>query len=242
MQRVSSARGRREPRSPSHEVELDRWRGTPSLVPSQTSSSVLQLQRTIGNIAARGLLGIVQRQIAVKGEDYPTLSPGSLASKYLDTYKSAEYSRVRSARGHIEKTGEAFESRADVFARIGEVMDAQKGRSIQPIWREPIAGRVAIELDYYFDKIDPKPKITFVETYETSWDKTGGWGAEYAPPAEGTTPLWVIHLHRGPSGGLKAARVKLYEDRKLKEKGSVLMKHDNLAALGIAPVDTKKTH
>ena len=41
---------------------------------------------------------------------------------------------------------------------------------------------------------------------------------------------------------MKAARVKLYEERKLKEKGSVVIRLENLAALGIALVDTKKTH
>jgi hypothetical protein len=188
------------------------------------------------------LLGIVQRQIAVKGEDYPTMAVGSLASKYCDTYKSASFARVRSALLHIEKTGEAFESRADLFVRVDEVMEAHKERAVSPIWREPLAGRVAFDLDYNFAKVDPKPKISFVETYPTSWDTTGGWGAEYAPQAEGANPLWVIHLHRGPNGGLKAARVKLFEERKLKEKGSVLMKFDNLVALGINMVDTKKTH
>jgi len=242
MRQLSSARSRRAQRAPSHAVESDHGRRTSSLLLPQTNSSVLQLQQTVGNVAARSWLGMVQRQIAVKGEDYPTLSAASLASKYCDTYKGANFSRVRSALVHIEKTGEAFESRADVFARIGEVMEAQKDRAIQPIWREPLAGRVALELDYYFSEINPKPKISFVETYETSWDTTGGWGAEYAPQTESGTPLWVIHLHRGPNGGWKAARVKIYEERKLKEKGSVLTKIDNLAALGIAPVDTKKTH
>jgi hypothetical protein len=207
-----------------------------------TTRSVLQLQAAAGNAAVRGLIGRVQRDIAVEGEDYPTLTVGSLANKYCTDNKGADWGRVRSALGMIEKTGEAFKSRALVYERVVEVLDAQKSRAVQPIWREPLSTRVAIELDYYFDKVDPKPKMTFVETYETKWDKTGGWGAEYEPNTEEHHPHWVIHVHRGPNGGLKAARVKPYDERKLPEKGFPLSKFDNLVALGIGQIDTKTTH
>jgi hypothetical protein len=39
-------------------------------------------------------------------------------------------------------------------------------------------------------------------------------------------------VHRGPNGGLKAAGVKTYEERKLKEKGMSVPKFEHLNALG----------
>ena len=210
-------------------------------------SALLRLQHAVGKATVARLLASppgaehVQRDIAVAGEDYPTLSVGSLASKYCDQFKAAAFGRVRAALVLIEQSGEAFPSRAVLFDRVAEVMEAEKGKAIQPLWREPLAARVSIALDYQFDKIDPKPLLTFVETYPTSWDTTGGWGAEYTPPFDGEY-RWVVHVHRGPNGGLKAARVKPYAERKLPEKGMSVGKFEHLYALGVKQVDTTKSH
>ena len=142
----------------------------------------------------------------------------------------------------IESTGEVFPTVELLFERCAEVVEANKNEAIRPVWREPLATRVAIALDYHFGALEQKPALTFAETYETSWDTTGGWGGEYWPPLEGGTPLWVVHVHRGPNGGLKAARVKTYEERKLKEKGMSVLKFEHLNALGVKTVDTTRTH
>jgi hypothetical protein len=71
-------------------------------------------------------------------------------------------------------------------------------------------------------------------------------GAEYEPSdAENNSAKWVIHVHRGPNGGLKWARVKPWEKRKLRgfeSGGATVMKLSNLEALGIKMVDTTMTH
>jgi hypothetical protein len=211
---------------------------------SVSTDAIRDLQRTIGNTAV-GRLVSVQRWIKIRTPQPESLAPALLASRYTDKYKDPDpnwWTRARAACVVIDATGEEFETLDAAFDRVTEVMNAREGRAVQPLFREPIAARVAIELDYHFSDIDPKPALTFVETYPTSWDTTGGWGAEYHPPKEGVTPIWVVHVHRGPNGGLKAARVKLWEERKLEQKGMGVSKFDNLAALGVAQVDPKKTH
>jgi hypothetical protein len=123
-------------------------------------------------------------------------------------------------------------------------MNERAERAVKTLVLETKESKVSAELDYYFNEIDPKPGMKFVETYQTLSDTTGGWGAEYHPthPVETGQPRWVIHVHRGKNGGITWAKVKLWNERKDQQKGSVVLNYDNLAALGIAKVDTTKTH
>jgi hypothetical protein len=206
----------------------------------------------VGNAAVAGLVAavgrppaapLVQRYINVV-ENKESLSAFNWAMEYEKLHKGqVDFARMRAAFLRIEATGEGFDTRAALFQRATEVIAAAKEQAVQPLWREPSAARVAIEIDYHFAGLKPQPKMTLVRTYPTSWDTTGGWGAEYAPPSPENNPhKWVIHVHRGPNGGLKSAKVKLWEDRELPQKGMGLSKLDQLPTLGIPTVDTATTH
>jgi hypothetical protein len=182
------------------------------------------------------------------GEPTPknSVSPGKLASDYCDKNTAANFSRAKDACNIIDQDGEGFDSEDAAFKRVTEVMKQRSERAAKKIVVEPEAGRVANELDSYFSEINPKPAIKLVETYPTSFDTTGGWGAEYEPSdLENNAARWVIHVHRGPNGGLKWARVKPIENRLVRGPQSgagTVMKHANLYALGIKQVDPTKTH
>jgi len=207
-----------------------------------------QLQQTIGNQAVQRLVSVQRTDgwIRVGTGDKPeTVSPASLATKYLDKH-NAVFTRAKDACMIIDQRREEFDNLDAAFQRVTEIMSERAQRATNKIVLETAMGKVAAELDYYFNEIVPKPKITFVETYPTSFDTTGGWGAEYEPSdAENNAAKWVIHVHRGPNGGLKWARVKPWEKRKLRgfeSGGATVMKLSNLEALGIKMVDTTKTH
>jgi hypothetical protein len=175
-----------------------------------------------------------------------TVSPASLATKYLAKNTTADFTRARDACKIIDQTDEGFDTEDAAFQRVTEIMSERAGRATNKIILETHMGKVSAELDYYFGEINPKPGISLVETYPTSFDTTGGWGAEYLPSdAEKNSARWVIHVHRGPSGGLKWARVKPIDKRKERgpqSGGATVMKHENLIALGIKQNDMTKTH
>jgi hypothetical protein len=219
--------------------------------PPLTTHPILELQRTIGNQAVQRLLVSVQRtggDIRVgPGPQTKANSrtPGKLANDYVTVTKE-EFSRARDACVIIDQAGEGFDTEAEAFKRIAEIMKARSLRATKNIVVEPVAGNVANELDYYFNEINPRPGIALVETYPTTFDTTGGWGAEYLPSdAANNTARWVIHVHRGANGGLKHATVKPIENRLVRgwQSGAgTVTQHANLYKLGIKQVDTTKTH
>ena len=100
----------------------------------------------------------LQRYIDV-AENKESLSPMNWAMEYEKLHKGeVDFARMRAAFVRIEASRETFDTRAALFERAGEVIAAAKEQAVQPIWREPSAVRVAIEIDYQFSGLKPLPK------------------------------------------------------------------------------------
>jgi hypothetical protein len=219
--------------------------GQGALTPS--AATWTRLQRSIGNAATLLHLGqtqpappVIRRFITVGKESF---SPAKLATDYDEATKGGgkNWGRARAAYILIEQEGVAFGTREELDQRFLEVMELQKDRAIQPLTREKNAGKVAFELDYYWASIKPVPKLILSQTYQTSWDLTGGWGAEYVVVDEEKNDYWVIHVHRGPNGGLKSGGVKTWAERGEKEATRKL-KAETITKLGILQTDPTKLH
>jgi hypothetical protein len=74
-------------------------------------------------------------------------------------------------------------------------------------------------------------------TYNSNYDGEHGIGGEYLP--NGTTGHWVVHVHRGPNGGLKVGSIKTWEDRYAVGHSQKLTV-EKLTAAGIPEVDTTR--
>jgi hypothetical protein len=178
------------------------------------------------------------------------VAAGKLAFDYQDSVPNAKnlygYTRIKVACEAIEKRGEVFASAEAAYPRITQVLKELAERAVKPLVREPQAARVAAELEYYPGEIVPALQMKFEKTYETTWDTSGGWGAEYHPfqaqADNPVTPYWVIHVHRGPNGVLTAARVKLWGQRAAPQSGSVLTRPALVTGFGIPAQDNTITH
>jgi len=249
----ATARGRK----PDTDVEarnlrLDRGASIQEVIDAITPAHLLMLQRFVGNQAVANLLAgvpprglrVLQRKITVlTGEDYGgDLAAASWATKYVEKHPSADWGKARSAFTLISSNDEVFNDRAELFTRAAEVMEAQKERAQLPLSTEANVSRVAIEIDYYFENLRKSaqvPKMTLAKTYESNWDKKGGFGAEYHPPSDNK---WVIHVHRGPHGGLKSARVKRWDLRGEGHNGATVGKFANLGEMGVFETDNSRLH
>jgi hypothetical protein len=74
-------------------------------------------------------------------------------------------------------------------------------------------------------------------TYNSTYDGEHGIGGEYLP--NNTTDHWVVHVHRGPNGGLKVGSIKTWADRFLLGHSQKLTV-DKLTAAGIPAVDATR--
>jgi hypothetical protein len=74
-------------------------------------------------------------------------------------------------------------------------------------------------------------------TYNSSYDGEHGIGGEYVP--NNTDGYWVVHVHRGPNGGLKVGSIKAWNDRFILGHSQKLTV-DKLTAAGIPQVDATR--
>ena len=230
-----------------HAPRTNREAPTPARPLPLAANSMSILQRTIGNQAVQRLLVSIQRFIQIGPKQ---VAAGRLAFDYTDKFPNAKtnFTRVKAACETIERNSEVFVSEDAAYNRITQLLQLLAERAVQPLVREPQAERVATELEYYPGDILPQLRMEFYETYESSWDQGGGWGAEYRPTQPGAdnpvSPNWVIHVHRGDNGGLKAARVKLFSQRTSPQSGSVLTSAslNRLGGYGILGQDRTITH
>ena len=81
--------------------------------------------------------------------------------------------------------------------------------------------------------------MRFSHTYHSRYDGENGIGAEYWP--NGTANTWVVHVHRGPNGGLKVGSVKEWTER-MTVGHSQKLTVDQLTDAGVPQVDTTRTH
>jgi hypothetical protein len=234
---------------PGHAPYTRRESPAPTRPLPHDSSSLDVLQRTIGNQAVQRLVSVQRTNGWIRigtGEKPETVSPASLANKYCTQNATADFTRARDACKIIDQQDEGFDTEAAAFQRVTAIMAERAGRAATKIVLETDTGKIAGEMDYYAKDIDPQLKLTLVETYPTSYDKTGGWGAEYVPSdTENNAARWVIHVHRGPNGGIKWARVKPVATRKLRgpdSGGATVMNVGNLAKFGVQGVDPTKKH
>lgn len=72
-------------------------------------------------------------------------------------------------------------------------------------------------------------------TYQSNYEGENGIGGEYVPNA--TINAWVVHVHRGPNGGLKAASTKTWLNRFAGMSSHKLTKEKAISA-GIPDTDT----
>ena len=79
--------------------------------------------------------------------------------------------------------------------------------------------------------------FTLYRTYNSSYDGENGIGGEYLP--NNTTDHWVVHVHRGPNGGLKVGSIKTWDDRFILGHSQKLAV-DKLTAAGIPQVDATR--
>jgi hypothetical protein len=196
-----------------------------------------QVQRSAGIRIHRGAVepsGVIQRDISVEGEGSKTA--GYWANKYVEA-RGGDFGRALDAGKTLD--GEIFSTEDDLFDRMADIIDAGKDRARQPLAKETAARLVALEIDYYFDEIKEPPMMQLNRTYESNWDKKGGFGCEYIV-ADSNKRHWVLHVHRGPNGGLKAASVKTWDDRKKQQSGTSVLKLANVNALGVPEVSMDK--
>jgi len=81
--------------------------------------------------------------------------------------------------------------------------------------------------------------LDFDHTYHSRYDGENGIGAEYWP--NGTSGTWVVHVHRGPQGGLKVGSVKAWDERRTVGHSQKLTV-DQLTEAGVPQVDATRTH
>jgi hypothetical protein len=81
--------------------------------------------------------------------------------------------------------------------------------------------------------------FTLRDTYNSSYDGEHGIGGEYWP--NNTSGHWVVHVHRGPMGGLKVGSIKTWADRGVRGHSQKLTV-DKLTAAGILMVDPTRLH
>jgi hypothetical protein len=88
----------------------------------------------------------------------------------------------------------------------------------------------------YQGKIPKELNMKLAATYKSSFDKTG-FGSEYWATE---TANWVLHTHRGASGGLKAGKIKNWTERFSKGKGGSLTVDKLLKFPGVKQVDKQR--
>jgi hypothetical protein len=81
--------------------------------------------------------------------------------------------------------------------------------------------------------------MDFHHTYSSRYEGENGIGAEYWP--NGRSNTWVVHVQRGPNGGLKVGSVKEWSERGLLGHSQKLTV-DQLTNAGVAAVDNRRTH
>lgn len=183
---------------------------------------------------------VIQRFVKVK-DDKESHAPFWWAMQYEGKRgKKYEFARVRQAFITIDASpNEAmdfYDTAEALFDRVEELAEASKDRSVQPVWRESSPSKVMMELEYYFGELKDLPEMELIRTYQSNWDKNGGFGGEYRTVNE-RAENWVIHVHRGKNGGLKSAKVKSWATRGVGHNGSTLFKFENLAKIGVPTID-----
>jgi hypothetical protein len=98
-----------------------------------------------------------------------------------------------------------------------------------------------LEAFLQFHTLQMQPKgvgFTLSRTYNSTYDGERGIGGEYLP--NNTAGRWVVHVHRGPNGGLKVGSIKTWADRFLLGHSQKLTA-DKLTAAGIPAVDATRS-
>lgn len=188
--------------------------------------------------------GVVQRDIRLKGLKLGQ-AVGWWANRYIDVRGEVHsFATLRWAFKKIEDAPEestdCYEAESEVFDRAEQFIEGNKERAISPIWRETSPTKVWFELNFHIEECDPLPSMELLRTYASNWDNNGGFGGEYWATNKEGDQKWVIHVHRGPNGGLKSARIKAWSTRGEGHNGVTMFKFDHLAKIGIPNVDNRR--